>query len=81
MNEAIARYVGKECMITIRVGGAGGFAFGKIVSVEGNWLTVRSAGKNGGDEIINIDHITRIRERPKNSSAFKNHLAEFFGET
>lgn len=57
MNESLERFIGKDCMI---------YTYnyqlvGTVVSVEGNWMTVKT--KNAS-ELVNLDYISRIREYP-----------------
>ncbi|MCL2513529.1 MAG: hypothetical protein FWF08_06470 [Oscillospiraceae bacterium] len=55
MNEAIKSFIGKKCHITTM----NATVTGVVESIQDNWLTVRNAKK--GDEIINIDYISRIK--------------------
>jgi len=57
MNEAVKKFINKNCTIWLSDGGA---VDGIVVSVEENWLTV----ENNGSQIINTDYISRISEIP-----------------
>ena len=63
MGEALQRFVGKECLITVAAV-SGTNIVGVVKAVEGNWLTIRT--KNKTMDQINIDYVLRIREHPKN---------------
>jgi len=57
MNESVRQFIGKNCLI---------YAYnnqliGTVVSVEDNWLTIRT---KTGSELVNLDYISRIREYP-----------------
>jgi len=64
MSEAINNYIGKECIITTMNANI----IGVVESVEDSWLTIKA--KNG-NEIVNVDYISRIREYPSGRSGKK----------
>ena len=57
MNESVKGFIGKECIVSTMTANY----VGSIESVEDNWITVKS--KKGRIEVINLDHISRIREK------------------
>lgn len=59
MNELVQRFLGKNCYIYL--GTAEGNLLGVIEAVEGNWVSVRT---KEGTEIVNLDYICRIKEKP-----------------
>ncbi len=60
MNELIQRFLGKHC--TIYMGSFGGDLEGVVEAVEGNWVSVRTTKST---ELINLDYICRLREKPE----------------
>lgn len=58
MNELIQQFLGKKCILRVG-GGWGGDLTGIIESVEGNWVSVRTANNM---ELVNLDFINRISE-------------------
>jgi hypothetical protein len=65
MNEAIKSFIGKDCVITT----LNTTITGVVESIEDNWVSIKP--ENGGSEIVNIDHVSRIREYPLNKSGKK----------
>jgi len=65
MNEAIKKFIGKECIITTM----NESVTGMVESIEDNWISVTSAKSKA--EIINIDYISHIKEYPKNEKGKK----------
>jgi len=59
MNEAIKIHIGKNCIITTLNANIKGV----IESVEGNWIIVKKANKEGSVELVNADHVSRIRSK------------------
>ena len=59
MNELVQRFLGKNCIIYL--GTTGGDLRGTIEAVEGNWVSVRTKDTV---EIVNLDYICRIKEKP-----------------
>ena len=57
MNEAIKTHIGKDCVITTLNANIKGV----IESVDDNWITVKKANKEGSVELVNADHVSRIR--------------------
>lgn len=60
MNELIQRFLGKTC--TIYMGSFGGDLVGTIEAIEGNWVSVRTKKTT---ELVNLDYICRLQERPE----------------
>lgn len=59
MNELVQRFLGKNCYIYL--GTTGGNLLGVIEAVEGNWVSVRT---KDSVEVVNLDYICRIKEKP-----------------
>lgn len=57
MNESVKQFIGKSCMIYTY----NAQLTGMVVSVEDNWLTIKT---KTGTELVNLDYINRIREYP-----------------
>lgn len=64
MNDAIMRFVGKDCLIYCGAG-FGENVSGVIEDIAGDWITVKT---KGGIETVRIDYVTRIREYPKSKN-------------
>ena len=45
---------------------------GTITEVDGDWITVENM--TGGQEIVNLEYVTRIREYPKNKNGKKKSV-------
>ena len=58
MNELIRRFVGKQCLVYSENGNA---VLGVVETVEGNWVSVQT---KQGTELVNLDYISRIKEKP-----------------
>lgn len=58
MNELIRRFVGKQCYVYSENGNA---VLGVVETVEGNWVSVQT---KQGTELVNLDYISRIKEKP-----------------
>jgi len=64
MNEVVKTFIGKECIIsTINAN-----ITGIIEAVDENWVSIRPRNKSCV-ELMNTDHISRIREHPRNKTA------------
>lgn len=59
MNELVQRFLGKNCYVYL--GTAGGSLLGVIETLEGNWISVRTKDTT---ELVNLDYICRIKEKP-----------------
>lgn len=59
MNELVQRFLGKNCVVYL--GTTGGDLRGTIEAVEGNWVSVRTKEST---EVVNLDYICRIKEKP-----------------
>lgn len=71
MCEAVACFVGKECIITM----LNKDIVGTIESISGNWIQVRSASEGAGtQESINLDYVNRIREYPRSKNGGKRRI-------
>ena len=57
MNESVKQFIGKNCLIYTYNNQLTGI----VVSVEDNWLTIKT---KAGTELVNLDYINRIREYP-----------------
>jgi len=57
MNEIIKEFIGKECVITFVYSNITGV----IESVDGNWVSIRPKNQGSVTEILNTDHISRIK--------------------
>ena len=65
MSELIKGYIGKECLIYVSYSST---VDGTIIKVEDQWIEVQTAT---GSQLINIDHISRIREYPRDKKGKK----------
>lgn len=59
MNELVRRFVGKQCTIYSENGNT---VQGTVEAVEGNWVSVKT---KAGTELVNLDYISRIKEKPE----------------
>lgn len=66
MYELINRFIGKECIITVMNGPA--MIEATIKEVKDNWVVIDNGN---GDDILNLDFITRIREYPRKPNGKK----------
>jgi len=57
MNESVKQFIGKNCIIYTY----NNQLTGTVVSVEDNWLTLKTKTVS---ELVNLDYISRIREYP-----------------
>jgi len=61
MNEVIKGFIGKECIVSTMNSNVTGV----VEAVDENWVSIRPRNKTA-TEIMNTDHISRIREHPRN---------------
>ena len=66
MNELIKEYVGKE-IIAWTYSSSG--VTGTVTRIEENWIEIKD--KDGNLQLLNVDHISRIQEYPKNKNGKK----------
>ena len=66
MNELVKEYVGKE-IIAWTYSSSG--VTGTVTRIEDNWIEIKD--KDGNLQLLNIDHISRIQEYPKNKNGKK----------
>lgn len=67
MNEVINEFVGKECIIyTIN-----SQIIGTLTELKEGWIVVETPG---GKEALNLEHIGRIREFPRNKKGRKKAI-------
>ncbi len=57
MNELIQRFVGKQCQVYSENGNS---VQGVVDTVEGNWVSVQT---KTGIELVNLDYVSRIKEK------------------
>ena len=57
MNEVFKDFIGKECVITTMYSNTTGV----VESVDGNWVSIRPRNQGAVTEILNADHVSRIR--------------------
>ena len=57
MNELIQRFIGKQCQVYSENGNT---VQGVVETVEGNWISVQT---KTGEELVNLDYISRIKEK------------------
>ncbi|MDR0532288.1 MAG: hypothetical protein LBG83_09550 [Oscillospiraceae bacterium] len=71
VNEALQSFVGRECIIKT-LNYSNSTVIGIVTAVDGCWMTVKT-GKAGEENInmINAEHITRIREYPRDKQGRK----------
>lgn len=70
MNEALKQYIGKECYITT----LNASMIGVIDAVEDNWLSLRADKENAAPELIQLDYIIHIRQRPLGKNGKKKSI-------
>lgn len=67
MNEVVQEFIGKECVIyTIS-----NQISGTITELKDGWIVVMT---QSGKEALNLEHIGRIREYPRNSKGKKKAI-------
>lgn len=57
MNELIQSFINKQCQVYSE---NGNMVQGVIETVEGNWVSVQT---KSGTELVNLDYISRIKEK------------------
>lgn len=67
MNEIVKGYIGKDCIIYTFQSQVTGI----IETVENNWISVKT---KSGEEIINMDFISRIRAYPLKKNGKKKEI-------
>jgi small nuclear ribonucleoprotein (snRNP)-like protein len=68
MNEMIKRFIGREVVISTM----DNIVTGIVEAVDENWVVLKAPEKNGGgSDMVNIDHIQRIRDCPVNKNGKK----------
>lgn len=72
MYEIIKRFIGKECIISLMTGETSQVK-GTIKDVQENWVVIDTGY---GDDVINIDYITRVREYPRNKNGKKKAFVD-----
>lgn len=72
MYEIIKRFIGKECIISMMTGETSQVQ-GTIKEVQENWVVIDSGY---GDDVVNIDYITRVREYPRNKNGKKKAIVD-----
>ncbi|MEE1139290.1 MAG: hypothetical protein U0M02_12495 [Acutalibacteraceae bacterium] len=70
MNEIFIKYINKDCIIYMS-NGLSNVIQGNVTGVSDNWITIRT---KDGDEIVNIDYITHIKEHPVNKNGKKKSI-------
>ena len=71
MTELVKKFIGKECIIYTMNSSAEQIS-GTIGEIDGEWITVENL--NGGQEIVNLEYVTRIREYPRNKNGKKKSV-------
>lgn len=71
MTELVKKFIGKECIIYTMNSSAEQIS-GTIGEIDGEWITVENM--NGGQEIVNLEYVTRIREYPRNKNGKKKSV-------
>lgn len=71
MTELVKKFIGKECLI-YTMNSSSEQISGTIGEIDGEWITVLNA--NGGQEIVNLEYVTRIREYPRNKNGKKKSV-------
>lgn len=71
MTELVKKFIGKEVIIYTMNSSAEQIS-GTIGEISGDWITVENM--NGGQEIINLEYVTRIREYPRNKNGKKKSI-------
>lgn len=59
MNELVQQFLGKNCYIYL--GTSGGSVLGVVEKIEGNWVSLQVGEST---ELVNLDYICRIKEKP-----------------
>lgn len=72
MYEIIKRFIGKECIISMMTGETSQVQ-GTIKDVQENWVVIDTGY---GDDVVNIDYITRVREYPRNKKGKKKAFVD-----
>lgn len=72
MNEIIKRFIGKECIVYTMMGESAQVQ-GTITDVQENWVVIDTGF---GDDVVNIDYITRVREYPRNKNGKKKAIVD-----
>lgn len=72
MYEIIKRFIGKECIISLMTGETSQVQ-GTIKDVQENWVVIDTGY---GDDVVNIDYITRVREYPRNKNGKKKAFVD-----
>lgn len=72
MYEIIKRFIGKECIVYMMTG-EGQQVQGTIKDVQENWAVIDTGY---GDDVVNIDYITRVREYPRNKNGKKKAIVD-----
>ena len=71
MTELVKKFIGKECLI-YTMNSTSEQIQGTIGEIDGEWITVLNA--NGGQEIVNLEYVTRIKENPRNKNGKKKSV-------
>ncbi|MGN0695349.1 MAG: DUF6897 domain-containing protein [Oscillospiraceae bacterium] len=71
MTELIKKFIGKECII-YTMNSSSEQVCGTITELDGDWITIEEP--TGGQEIINLEYVTRIREYPRNKNGKKKSV-------
>ncbi|MCI7768516.1 MAG: hypothetical protein MSJ26_11140 [Oscillospiraceae bacterium] len=71
MTELVKNFIGKEVIIYTMNSSAEQIS-GTIGEISGDWITLENM--NGGQEIINLEYVTRIREYPRNKNGKKKSI-------
>ena len=71
MTELVKKFIGKEVIIYTMNSSTEQIS-GTIGEISGDWITVENM--NGGQEIINLEYVTRIREYPRNKNGKKTDI-------
>ncbi|MGN0586503.1 MAG: DUF6897 domain-containing protein [Oscillospiraceae bacterium] len=72
MYEIIKRFIGKECIVYMMTGETSQ-VHGTIKDVQENWVSIDTGF---GDDVVNIDYITRVREYPRNKNGKKKAIVD-----
>lgn len=72
MYEIIKRFIGKESIISLMTGETSQVQ-GTIKDVQENWVVIDTGY---GDDVVNIDYITRVREYPRNKNGKKKAFVD-----
>ncbi len=70
MTEIFNKYIGKDCIVYTSNSSSSAIEC-NILSVEDNWLSIRT---RDGEEVINFDYIVRIKEHPVNKNGKKKSV-------